>query len=513
MININEIKNERDAAPYGAKAEVVKRYAELHGVSEKSIYRSLSKNFGPARSRRSKVIIEDKHIDAVAQLKAKSMSLGQKARELTTEDAIEILEDSGTVPRGLLKVSTVNRRLNEKGFRDAKPTQRYLEEFCNQAHYLDFSRSEYIGIKTYDQERGEYILVTSEKSLRYKNKGQSFGLWLAGLRDGKSGIRLVKYYTVTGENMFMGMDFLKWAWSRPDDGHPLNSIPHILRHDNGALAKRNEFQNFLKALSVESMPSQPYNKQAMGKIERTWRTLWQRFELKLIMTIGGGVEMTLDHLNDLVLEYCIEEGQKAHTLYKNISKQALYSRELIGYPPRKYDGDFDNLASKPRRRKVGTDLIFWLDNEPYKAPARYVGKWVLIHKNINGDMVGEGEEDGQRFEIDYFNPNTLGEYKAHKDTYREQMEKAFKENPDNTISFQPKPQQIKPESPHAQTPEAEDSDELTIDTAKQYIANQLHLNSYSEVAHYFDELLESRTDKEALDKVINILRRQVRQAI
>jgi hypothetical protein len=512
-MNVQEVYKELQSCPYGAKSVILDRYAAIWGVSKATVYRAIEKEFGKRRNRtKREFIIKDEYIDAIARLKALSMSYGQKSRELTTEDAIEIAENRGIIPAGLLKVSTVNARLRDKGFRKQKPSQRYLEEFCNQAHYIDFSRSEYISIADYDKTSGEYILKTSPKSLRYKNKqGKSFGLWLAGLRDGKSGIRLVKYYTVTGENSYMGMDFLQWCWHRAEDDHPLNYFPYYLRIDNGPLQKNKDVQAMLEALEIETKPCEAYNKDSMGKIERTWRTFWQRFELKLVMEVGMGQCLSVNDLNQLAFKYCVKEAHKAHAIFRDTKKIVMYERDLLAYPPRVYEGEIANLASRPLRRKVGNDLMYWIDNEPYQAPERYQNRWILIHKNMKGDLVGEGEHDGRMFDIEPFEFNAFNQYSRFPDTYRETMLKEAigdQQALGKVVKIKPKPEAIKPDSPHGRGETLLDAGVFTPDAAKLYIVRQLHLDSYTEVAIFFDPLLVERTDKAAIDEIINILDRR-----
>lgn len=511
-MNAAEVYRELQACPYGAKSSIVDRYAQRWGVSRATVYREIEKEFGKQRKReKQNYRVDDAYIDVIARLKALSLSYGKKSRELTTEDAIEIAETKGLVPQGILKKSTVDTRLRQKGFRKVKPVQRYIEDFSNQAHYVDFSRSEYISIAGYDAGSGEYILKTAGKSLRYKNKqGRSFGLWLAGLRDGKSGVRLVRYYTVAGENAYMGLDFLQWCWHRDEDDHPLNYFPYFLRIDNGALAKNKDVQAMLEALEIEQVTSEPYNKQAMGKIERTWRTFWQRFELKLVMEVGIGQRLSLDDLNQLAFDYCVDESRKAHPIFRDRKKHVIYEQDLLAYPPRTYEGDIANLASRPMRRKVGRDLMFYIDNEPYRAPERYLDKWVLVHRNMNGDLVGEGEEDGLRFDIEPFVFNRFQEFRAFPDTYKDKMLKEAtspQPNFEGGLKMKPRAQEIAPTSPHVRggTEQPDTAHIFTPDQAKLYITDQLSLESYQEVADYFDALLEARTDKAAIDKIINIL--------
>lgn len=507
-MNLAEIKRHVDAAPYGAKRREIEKLAKLHGVSANTLYRNLAEEFGRKRSRKASPLVPDEVIDLIAMKKA----FQPKNREYTTEDALQDAMDEGLIEQGSVSVSTINRRLRENGFRKQKPVQRFLETFSNQAHYLDFSRSEYISLIGYDADRGEYILKLDTKSLRYKNKqGPAFSLWVAGMRDGRSGLFLAKYYTVTGENTYMGLDFLQHCWGRENDDHPLNCFPYYLKSDNGALAVNAYVQRMLEALDIELQTSVPGNKNAQGKIERMWRTLWQRFELRLVMRRGIGATLYLDELNEMVFEYCLRDADRPHSIYPSMTRRQLYETELIGYPPRIYEGDISNLASKPRRCKVGKDLKFRYENQFFSAPERYYDKWVLVHKNLQGDLIAEGEHDGELFEISDWHPNEFGDYKAFPDTYREQMEKQairnFQvENGGKNVRLKPVPEKIRAKSPHLR----ERQDKIfTEDQARRYIARQLHVDSYAEVAQWFDELLSVRLDKAAIDEALRAMKRAI----
>lgn len=511
-MNIEEIIQEHAAAPYGSKDAVVERWANLYGVAKQTIYRKMQQVNGKTRQRKAAPKISDKQIEVVAQLKALSGSYGRKKRYLATEDAIEIAESKGLIQPGTLNRSTVDMRLRKAGFHDAKPVQRYLEAFCNQAHYVDFSRSEYIAVRGYDSAAGEYLLKLSKLPLRYKNKqGESFGLWAAGLRDGRSGIRHVRYYTVTAENSYMGLDFLSWCWTRPADGHPLNSVPYFLRSDNGPLKENKDIGSMLEALEIELRPSTPENKQAMGKIERPWRTWWQRFELKLVMERGIGWTFYVNDLNELAFEHTLKELDREHPLIPGKTKREVYLQDIEGYyPPRVFEGDIRDFASRHKRCKVGRDLKFRFQNQWFAAPERYMDKWVLVHYNRNGDVIAEGEHDGVRFELAGWQPQEWDDYRAFPDTYQERMLKEAQWNFEmqgdgKTVKMKREPERIDPKSVHVRP----GGQVFTYDKAREYIAAQLNLDNYNEVAHLFDELLETRLDKAAIDEVIQIMKKEV----
>ena len=116
-MNWQWILDELKGVPYGERRRKVEKIARMVGVHPATIYRKLQKMNGKARKiPRTKHIPED-WIDLVARVKREGMSKGQTPRELSTEQCIRILEARGMVPPGVLKASTVNRRLLERGFR------------------------------------------------------------------------------------------------------------------------------------------------------------------------------------------------------------------------------------------------------------------------------------------------------------------------------------------------------------------------------------------------------------
>ncbi|HHM01964.1 MAG TPA: transposase [Caldithrix abyssi] len=484
------------AAPFGDRGRVVRGYANLMGVSVPTVWRILQRHTGKKRQRASAPRVPEELIDRVAEIKAASIRINPDGRELTTEDAIDILESRGEAPAGMLKVSTVNRRLAQKGFRSAKPVARFMEPFSNHTHYLDFSRSEMIGIVGHAGE--DYLLELRGTSPIYKNKrGRKFALWLAGIRDGRSGVTLARYYPGAGESLYMGLDFLFYAWTRQADSHPLHSIPYHLKTDNGAFGKSAELSAFCRALGVTLEHSAPYNKNAMGKIERTWRTLWQRFELKLLMDKGKGYRLTLAELNELLMAHMVADAEKRRDLLGE-KKRVIYERDCLAYPRRLFDGDPEALASRPARRKVGNDLMIKFDGSIYEAPPRYLGQYILVHRNIKGELTGQGEADGQVFTLEPFRMRESGEYRAFKRTWQETAAENYQ--PPGVVKMT-RSVEVKAKSPHLEA-----TGEMTVNQAKIYIADRLNVGSYAEVAHLFDELLATTTKKTIIDRVIAIAR-------
>jgi transposase len=478
----------------GERSSLIKQIADEFGVSPHTVYRALER-VRPKRQRKGEKKINQVTIDQIARIKAKK----EKNRELCTEDAIAIARDRGLINEDV-SVATVNARLRELGWNKKRVVQRMEATHANQVHYADFSRSEYVGIVGYDSAAKDWRLVFDGKSLRYKNKEGNQRLWLGSLVDKYSRCRVVRYYVSDGETAKMGLDLLEYAWNRPADEHPLNSLPQYLKLDNGPLQKLKETELALNAVNVELQPTTPGNKDAMGAVERQWRTFWQRFELNELKRRGNHFEIYLSQLNELAHEYAIAETQKRHPVYRNLTRAQIYKRSLVAYPPTRYEGNLLNYATRPLERRVNQDRSVWVDNIAHKAPARYAGEKILVYRNLSGSMVGQAS-DGSLFVVaDHNKRNVFGEYRSEPDTYRETIEKQT----GPTLEIKPKTKNIKPDSIHEL--EVAEILTLTYKQAREEIALRLNVK-YTDVATFFDEYIDAGTTKSRLDKIISAFQR------
>lgn len=508
---IKQIDSVLDGARYGERRKRVEEIARTLGVSVATVYRRLQRQKGRRKTVSRGKEIPDEYIDLIAQIKAEGMRYGEKERELPTWRCIRILEQQGRIPEGVLKPSTVNRRLRERGFRQRKAAVRYEAEFANQAHQMDFSRPEYFELVTYDKFADDYIVMVNARGLSYKNKGKKERLWVVQLKDEYSRIRLVRYYPAAGENTFLGLEFLRWAWGREADDHPLRYPPLFLRTDNGSFAKSQYTRHLFADLNIEWLPSEPYNKRSLGKVERGWRDLWRGWELETALRLGDKATLYLNDLNRMVHNEMVRELQMRHPT-RNGKRGDLYRRSLLEYPPRQVELDTLRLAYRVLERSVNIDATIRLDNELYLVPEIYAGQRIRVYQNMHGELLGESIDRGKRFKLEPFEAKTFGEYKRYKDTYRERMEKDYKaapllgegpveeveRAPDKVLYLPPQPQPLQPETPFR---EADEEVFESTDAARMYIGRRLGVN-YMDVATLFDELLQITLSRSEIDAVL-----------
>lgn len=503
-----EIKEQLDACPYGGQTALMEQYARSTGRSAKTLYRLMKDQFGAKRRRiKGEPKVDQFYVDVIAGKKA--FALKRYERNYTTEDAIKDAENEGLVPQGLLVPGTVDRRIRESGYWDERRHTAVLEDIANEVHYWDFSRSEYI--YPCQPEGDDWLLVLGKKSLMYKNRqGEKFGMWVGAVRDGKTGVRITKYNVAAGESVRICKDLLRYVWQRPADDHPLHGIPWGQRSDKGSAIAGKLILSLFEELDIKYYPNNPGNKKAMGKIERLWRTWWQRFELPLIMRNGEGYKLRLSELNELAFEHNLEEMNKKHPFFTGLTKRQVFEQDLIAYPPRTYSGDLEDLMNIPFRRIVDGYGNIMLEHERFNVPNRYrKGDAIWLSKSLTGGIECEGEKDGMQFTIrETWKPNSIGEFSRDTDTYQERMAKIEDRRIDGNRFRMPahtKAPEIVPKS----VAKKEDENRIfTADQAKLYITNQLHLDSYADVAQWFDPLLEQATDKESIDIVINVFKRK-----
>lgn len=518
MINFDVaiLKAEIDAAKQGEKKAIVRRLANSLNISESSIYRALSKVYGKQKTVTREKVVSDFIIDEVAKLKVESENMGLGKRELKTEDCLEILSNRGIDVSGI-SVSTVNRRLREKGFRKEDVIVRVEADYANQQHQLDFSRSKYFQISHFDKDANDYVLKVTGKTLFYKENETKLRTWLIGLTDAYSRISLVRAVAATGESAILGIEFLNFAYNRAEDEHPLRYLPDILKTDNGSFAKDKAVKQMFQALEIVSELSEAYKHRGVQKRESEWKALWQSFELKLATEIGGlGKTLYLNEYNDLAHEFMIKRLDLKHPMRSGL-RGDLYRQSMVAHPGRTIDIDLREAAFNVVYRTVAQDLTVSVDNQKFECKAYALGQRIKIYRTLNGEYYGET--------VDVFNKPfqltptqgfvELGnfEHRQHK-TYKQQIEGDVKKAQEEKKAK--KTEALKTDSKvmvlghrtkkqEAKTnfAEVKNSDSFVFASkydAKVYIANKV--KDFEMYADIFDELLENDLSRKSIDDVI-----------
>lgn len=518
---------ELNAASHGSKRNVIMRYAELNKLSLSSVYRTLNKLNGKGKYLKREKKVSDHIIDEIAKIKMRGMVNGINFRELSTELCIQILQDSSFPGAEDLTVTTVNRRLAERGFRVKEPIVRVEAQYANQQHQMDFSRSKYFQI--YKFENDDFILKATTKALSYKENENKLRLWLSAITDAYSRLSLARAFPASGESVIMGVEFLNFAFNREDDSHHLKYIPETLKTDNGAFAKNESVKGLLNKLEIRNELVQPYKKHGIQKVESTWRTIWQRFELRNYILLGEGTTITLTDYNDLLHQFMIELMQMKHPM-KSETREHVYLASLAANPPRKIEVDLREVIAKPWIRTVRDDCTISIESQKYQVNSRYIGMQIRAWKNLAGEIIGELVDE-------YSKPFALtptegfvhvGDFEhRHSATYRQEIENTLNTSPQISSIASPEssasPTEDLPKvhylKPTVSTVEVETKFDEAFETgdfnfanefkARLYIAERLgRTETYSKYASVFDPLLKQTLKRSEIDALLETVRAQ-----
>ena len=367
------------------RREEVGRIAELFGVSPSTVYRGLKSLHRPKGLRRSdrgrpRTVSEgdlEKYCEIIAALKMRTSN--KKGRHLSTNRAIELLEDHGVqtpdghlqAPKGLLKPPTVNRWLRAWGYDQprmtrATPAVRFEARHSNACWQFDMSPSDLKHIKQpawVDPRRGEPTMT------------------LYSVVDDRSGTSYQEYRCVYGEDAESALRFLFNAMA-PKEDTEFQGIPEMLYLDNGPVAKSMVFQTVMERLGVNWQTHMPAGSDGMrvtarskGKVERPFRTVKETHE-----TLYHFHEPETEAEANLWLRNFINKyndkphRREAHSRIEDwmANLPEAGCREMCSWER------FCAFAREPEHRKVAADARVSIDGTFYEVDGDLAGEEVLL---------------------------------------------------------------------------------------------------------------------------------------
>lgn len=410
-------------APPGRKTVTIKKWAEKLGCTPKTLYGHI--NTGRKRRKGERRIQDiEKHALTVHQLKRKCPAQhGLISTDLALEQAIK----SGLVPHELAgKEATINRVGREMGLHKVnRRVSRYQAEYPNQLHHVDASSSKFFFVQRLHGD-DDYILRMHDGTLGYKNKPIPVGLrpWIYGVADDHSGVFTARYVAALGENMADNIQFLSWAWAR-NETKRFFGLPDMIKGDKGPMMNNPGVKEFFGRLSIDIDGSIPGHKEAHGKIERPWRTAWNRFEKTYFMqTDWKKFEISLSELNHQFFNFQERENSKGHRYEKKVPKIEVWNRisrngGAVAMPDNAIASIF-----KRDERVVGTDGCISLNSEIYEVIGLHDAKVWVLSGLLDGKVVVTDKRTGMTYETRKFTPNPVGTYTAHKETPHQKAVKA-----------------------------------------------------------------------------------------
>lgn len=410
------VRMDFDAAPYGERNRILRKWAELLDCSTKTLRRGVcpQRTCGKGKRRIEKI---EEYVQIVFEIKKMPP---EQVGEVITEQAIEIAIQNGLIPPSMKnRASTFDRVAREMGLtKKTRRVQRFQADYPNELHHTDASTSKvfYIARELPD---GDYVLKLHAGSKSgYKNKPVPIRLrpWAYGLVDDHSGFYVGRYVAAYGETALDNLSFLSWAWAQNED-KPFFGLPEKLKGDLGPMMRGDEAKDFFNRLGVKIDPSEPGNKEAHGKIERPWRTAWQRFETPyFVQPDWKKFEITLSELNRQFMIYQQKYNEMAHRYEKDITRYQAWKRiNLRGGAVAMPEKALCTVA-KRIERKVGVDGCITVDNKIYEVKGLH-DAWVYVYLGVfNDKIVVEDKKTGSKYEVEDFTPNPVNVFTAHKET-------------------------------------------------------------------------------------------------
>jgi hypothetical protein len=425
---IETIKHDWLSAPTGAKSNIISKWAGQLDCSYQTLYRKLS--IGRPRKKGDRKIENiGKYVQIVAQIK--KMPPENKG-EITTEQAVRIAVKSGLIPQNMNgRAATFDRIIRETGLgKKQRRIQRFQAEYANQLHHIDASTSDCFYVHRETEDKKDFILrLHAGSKTGYKNKPVPIRLrpWVYGLVDDYSGYHTARYVAAFGETAIDNFQFLEWAWSKNED-KALFGLPDKIKGDLGPMMRGPAAKDFFDRLSVEIDASMPENKESHGKIERPWRTAWQRFEKPFfVQPDWRKFEITMSELNRQFFNYQQEYNNFKHRYEKDITRrQAWMKINLRGGAVSIPEKALSTIVRRDER-KVGADGCFSLNNKTYEVKGLYDARVYVYQGVFEGKLVVEDCKTREKYEVKDFAPNLLGTYTGYKTTPHQQAVKDAKD--------------------------------------------------------------------------------------
>jgi len=423
------IRGEWESASHGEKTNVVKTWAERFNCDVSTVYSSCLETGRQRRKGDYKIPGIEDATKILFQIKKKPP---EPMGEISTDQALQIGIGNGLIPEDMseISMSTFNRIARDLGLnRRKRRIQRFQALYSNQLHHVDASQSEILLVDRVLPDGDAVLKINRRPSKRYKNKPlknpDRLRVWVYGLTDDFSGVGASRYCIAKGESAGDSLSFLCWAWA-PSDDKIFGGLPERLKADQGPLMKGKFSQDFLERLDIKLDGSVPYEKASHGKIERKWRTQWQRFEKPYFCEADRkGFEILLSELNRRFFIYQAEENNRPHRYERGMTrlqawKQISLCGGVVKIPK-------DALATVARRveRVVRPDGCFSLDGAVYEVKGLHDAKIYVYQGVFDGEqMLVQDKRSGQKYEVESFKPTPLDKFVGHPDSPHQKAVKA-----------------------------------------------------------------------------------------
>ena len=373
-----------------------------------------------------------------------------------TEQALEIARSEGRVTSDISR-SAVDRYAARVGLGSQavrRLTRLKRSAAPNDMHVLDCSGSKLLVFDRWDGQTAR-LRVRPEEGYTRKRQDQPLGVWLVGVVDHCSGVAWAEYAVANGESFELVLNFLRGPWGG-DPRCDLRGLPAMLNADHGPFIEHQKCAGLLAGLDVKLLGRMPNTPNVGGAVERSWRTLWGRFEAANFARTRGR-EMTLAEANQELAVYLRAWNRHAQWLTGE-PKLSIYQRGLADV--RVMPEDVLGALFSGKVRRVLPGGVVRLGNEFYRLPDSWAGRWVEMLVSDAGESIARHGETGETTPVAIAKPSTWDEYEERHDTPWQRLEKeaaadlaagnarpAFAAEAGNVVTFTPAARTVEPETP------------------------------------------------------------------
>lgn len=265
------------------------------------------------------------------------------------------LIDNGTISKGEISLSTVNRFVNriksEKQLANAKDMRRYEREHINEVWCGDSSV-------------GPYLTVDGKKQRTY----------IIALIDDASRM-IVGIGIFFNDNFVNLMSVLKTAVTK-------YGRPQLLNFDNGSCYRSGQVQLLAARIGTVIHYNQPYTPTGKAKIERWFRTMKDLWMSQLNMK-----EYTsLDMLHSSLLTYADTYNKTPHSSLNEKQPITRFFEEAT-IIKRLSDDEIEKAFLLEYERRVSADNVIVIDGIEYEVPYKYAKQRITLRYSPNFEKV------------------------------------------------------------------------------------------------------------------------------
>jgi transposase InsO family protein len=414
---LEQIRRDIHSAPFKVKTARGKEWAQFVGMSYQNLCRSLNKT---CKAKRQSTPSMPEYHEWARIVFAVKKSPPDGAGEISTDQAVRIAVEWGKLPGNALDVpiATYNRIARDLGLsKRERKVSRFQAERPNMLHHFDASSSKYLYInrKTTD---GDYVLkIHRPGSGDYKNKPipcDRLRPWYYGVIDDHSGRMHCSIFAAEGETALHSLQALCSAWTEM-------GLPDELLADQGMLKKALVSRDLIERLNIKLPESMPYAKEAHGKIERPWRTAWQRFEKPFYAGEWKKFEILLSEVKVQLGNYLNEYNQRAHRFETDITRMQAWSRVNLHGGIIQIPENALRTAAKRRERTIGQDGILQYEGKLYEVPELYNARVIVFEGVFDDLLVVQDKTDGKKYKVREFRPLNIGEYRSYEETPHQKL--------------------------------------------------------------------------------------------